>query len=79
MAEGIRISKLDDAMQKLRETTDRQQDLLIELIHRIAVMENKYEQIFKKSAKKWKRHQDYLRECVWKLVSEEESNQDPFA
>lgn len=52
MAEGIRISKLDDAMQKLRETTDRQQDLLVELIHRIVVMENKYEQIFKKSAKK---------------------------
>lgn len=46
MAEGMRISKLDDAMQKLRETTDRQQHLLIELIHRIAVMENKYEQIF---------------------------------
>lgn len=54
MAEGTRFSKLEDSIHKLREaserqhqTSGRQQQLLTEIIHKIAATEGKYEQIFR--------------------------------
>lgn len=46
MAEGTRISKLDGAVQKLLETSYRQQQLVTELLHKVAAMDGKFEQIF---------------------------------
>lgn len=55
MADGTRISKLDDAVQKLRETSDRQQHLMTEIFQKIATMETKYEQIFQELRQKKER------------------------
>lgn len=56
MANDTQISKLDDAVHKLKEIIDRQQQLLTELVHQIATMDNKYEQIFQESTKNEQRH-----------------------
>lgn len=51
MADDTPISKLNDAVQKLRETSDRQQLLPTELIHKLTTMDSKYEQIFQELRK----------------------------
>lgn len=47
MVDGTRIPKLDDAVQKLRETSDRQQQLMTKIAHKIKATDSKYEKKIK--------------------------------
>lgn len=49
MADGMQISKLDDAVRELWKTTDSQQQLMKRIIYKLAAMDDKYEQLFQDS------------------------------
>lgn len=46
MADETRISKLDNVIQKFFKTSNHQQQLTTEIVHRISTMDSRYEQLF---------------------------------
>lgn len=49
MADGMQISKLDNAVRELWKTTDSQQQLMKRIIYKLAAMDDKYEQLLQDS------------------------------
>lgn len=53
MVEGTRISKLDDTVERLWETTDQQQQLMNEIALKLESLDSKYEQFFQDFRRDW--------------------------
>lgn len=75
IADGTRISMLEDAVQKLRETTDRQQQLLTKLVNKLASMAVSMSNFFKNFTKIQKEPQDIPQEFDMIMGWMGESNQ----